>query len=75
LEALKKNASLRAVRKIERLREIGSSFDEKLRPLLNAEQQQKFAALREELRRRLIEQMAGKVEADVKAWFTDKSVK
>ena len=79
LGALKKNASLSAVRKVERVREIGRSIDEKLTPLINPEQQQKFQALREELRKRFIEKMAGeakeKVEGDVKSWFTDKSVK
>ena len=75
LEALKKDASLSAVRKVERLREIGNSFDERLKPLINPEQQQKFQALREQLRRRFIETVAGKAETEVKAWFTDKSVK
>ena len=79
LEALKKDASLSAVGKIERVREIGNSIDERLKPLINPEQQQKFEALREQLRRRAIEKMASeakqKIEADVKSWFTDKSVK
>ena len=75
LEALKKDASLSAVRKVERLREIGNSFDERLKPLINPEQQQKFQALREQLRRRFIETVAGKAETEVKSWFTDKSVK
>jgi hypothetical protein len=75
LEALKKDGSLSAVRKVERLRAIGNSFDERLKPLINPEQQQKFQTLREQLRRRFIETMASKVETDVKAWFTDKSVK
>jgi hypothetical protein len=79
LGALKKDASLSAVRKVERVREIGRSIDEKLTPLINPEQQQKFQALREELRKRFIEKMASqakeKVEGDVKSWFTDKSVK
>ena len=75
LEALKKDATLSAVRKVERLREIANSFDERLKPLVNPEQQQKFQALREQLRRRFIEGMAGKVETEVKSWFTDKSVK
>ena len=61
------------------MRAIGVSFDEKLKPLINAQQQQKFQALREELRKRFIEKMASqakeKVEGDVKSWFTDKSVK
>jgi len=79
LEELKKDAALNPVRKVERVREIGNSFDEKLTPLINSEQQQKFEALRDELRKRFIEKMAGearqKVEDDVKSWFTDKSVK
>ena len=60
LEALKKDASLGALRKVERLREIGVSFDDRLKPLVNPDQQQKFQALREQLRRRLIEKMVGK---------------
>ena len=79
LQALKKDTSLSAVRKIERVREIGSSIDEKLTPLINPEQQQKFQALRDELRKRLVDKVAteasGKIEADVKSWFPDKSVK
>ncbi len=73
--ALKKDASLSAVRKVERLREIANSFDERLKPLVSPEQQQKFEALREQMRRRFIEGMASKVENDVKSWFTDKSNK
>ena len=64
------DASLSALRKVERLREIGSSFDEKIKPLINPEQQQKVQALREQLRRRLIERMASeaaqKVEGEIK---------
>ena len=79
LVALKKDVALSAVRKVERLREIGSSIDEKLKPLLNPEQQERFQALREQLRRRLLGKMASEaaedVEADIKAWFTGKSVK
>ena len=79
LEALKKDASLSAVRKVERVREIGSSIDERLKPLINPGQQQKFQALRDELRMRLVDKMATeaskKIETDVKSWFPDKSVK
>jgi Protein of unknown function (DUF3604) len=79
LEALKKDASSSGLRKVERVREIGNSIDERLKPLINSEQQQKFQALREDLRKRFVEKMASeakqKVEADVKSWFTDKSVK
>jgi Spy/CpxP family protein refolding chaperone len=43
--------------KLERLREIGKSFDAKITPLLTAEQQPKFQALRDEARRKMIETM------------------
>jgi hypothetical protein len=79
LGALKKDTSLSALKKVERLREIGVSFDEKLKPLLNAEQQQKFQAMREAFRRRLIEEMAEKalhkLGSEVKQWFAEKSSK
>jgi hypothetical protein len=86
LAALKKDTSLSAARKVERLREIGVSFDEKLKPLINAEQRERFQAFREQFRRRLIEKLLNKaaeavkadikdVEADVWAWFTSKSEK
>ena len=67
------------MKKVERLRQIGVSFDEKLKPLLNAEQQQKFQAMRENFRRRLIEEMAEKalhkLGSEVKQWFAEKSSK
>ena len=58
LGALKNNTSLSALQKVEQLRQIGSSFDEKIKPALNPEQQQKFQAMREEMRKQLIEKMA-----------------
>ncbi len=58
LGALKKNTSLSGAQKVEALRKTGVSFDEKISPLLNPDQQQKFQALREQLRRRLIEDAA-----------------
>jgi hypothetical protein len=79
LAALKKDASLSAANKIERLREIGVSIDERLKPLISQEQQDTFQALREQFRRRLVEQAASTattdVGEDVKAWFTGPSVK
>ena len=57
LDALKKNTSLSALQKVEELRKFGVSFDEKLKPLINADQQQKFQLMREDLRKRLIERM------------------
>ena len=79
LEAMKKDASLSGVRKIARVREIGNSIDERLKPLINPDQQQKFQEVREDLRKRFIEKMMSeaklKVEAEAKSWFTDKSVR
>jgi len=69
LEALKKDTSLDALKKVEKLRQIGSSIDAKASPLLNAEQQKKFQALREEARRRLVEKMAGKAVEKVETEF------
>ena len=75
LGALKKNTTLSGLQKVEALRKLGVSFDEKISPLLNAEQQQKFQAMREQMRRRMIEEMADKalqkVESEVSPWFAD----
>ena len=60
LGALKKNVSLSGLQKVEQLRKLGVSFDEKIMPLLNSEQQPKFQALREQARRRIIEEMTSK---------------
>lgn len=59
LQALKGNTSLTGLKKLEELRRVGVSFDEKVRPLLNADQQPKFQELREALRRRVLEKIAG----------------
>ena len=53
------------MKKIEQLKEIGDSFDEKITPLLNADQQPKFQAIREAFRRRLIEKMASEAASKV----------
>ena len=70
LEALKKDTSLDRLKEIERLKEIGNSFDAKVTPLLNPEQQQKFRRLRDERRREMIEKLGEqelqKLEADIK---------
>ena len=75
LAALKKNAALSGVQKVEELRKLGVSFDQKITPLLRPEQQQKFQAMREQMRRRMIEGMAEKgmkkAESEVSAWFAD----
>jgi hypothetical protein len=69
LEALKKNASLKPLEKIEHLKQISGSIVDKITPVLDQQQQQKFQAIRDDVRRRLIEKMASqvmqKVEADV----------
>ncbi len=73
LGALKKDTSLSGLAKVKRLREIGVSFDDKLKPLLNADQYDKFQALREDLRRRLVEAAAGeaaeKLKMEVSSFF------
>ena len=72
---LKKDTKLSGLQKVEALRKLGVSFDEKISPLLNPEQQQKFQSMREQMRRRLIEEMADKamqkVKSEVSAWFAD----
>ena len=75
LGELKKDATLSGLQKVEGLRKLGVSFDEKISPLLNPDQQQKFQTMREELRRRMIEEMADKalqkVKAKTSAMFAD----
>ena len=66
LQALQKDTKLSGVKKVERLREIGQSFDAKLTPLLNAEQQPKFQAVREALRQRILEKIASEADAKLK---------
>ena len=75
LEALKKNTALKPLQKIEQLKQIADSLDNKITPLLNSDQQQKFQAIRDEHRRQLIEKMASqavqKVGTDLKKVETD----
>ena len=61
--ALKGDTTLTGQKKIEKLRQIGVSIDEKIQPLLNAEQQPKFQEMRAALRRRILVKMAGEVGA------------
>lgn len=63
LQALKTNTTLSGLKKLEELRSVGATIDEKIKPLLNAEQQPKFQAMREALRRRMLVKMAGEVGA------------
>jgi hypothetical protein len=66
LAELKKDASLTAVKKVERLRELGVAFDEQLKPLLNADQHAKFQDMRERFRRRLAATMASETADKLK---------
>ncbi len=61
LGALKKDSSLTALQKVEKLKAVGDEVDAHIRPLLNAEQQQKFQSMREALRRRMAEEVVRKV--------------
>jgi hypothetical protein len=67
LQALKKNTSLKPMDKLEQLKQIADSVDGKVTPLLNAEQQQKFQAIRDEHRRQLVEKMASQVKQKVES--------
>jgi Protein of unknown function (DUF3604) len=73
LMALGKDTSLTGVQKVKQLRELGSSFDGQIKPLLNPEQQQKFDAARDAMRERVLEGMASKlaekVDTTVRSWF------
>jgi hypothetical protein len=70
LQALKKDTSLKPEQKLEQLKQISEEVDNKVTPLLNPEQQQKFQATREEHRRELIEKMASQVMQKAEAKFT-----
>ena len=71
LGGLKTDAKLSGLQKIEELRKLSVSFDEKISPLLNPDQQKKFKAMREQMRLRMLEEAAGKVKAKVEAKLTD----
>ncbi len=71
LQALKKNTSLSPLEKAKQLRQIGVSFDAKISPLLNPDQQQKFQAWREQMRRRVIEAMASEALQKLQGFLFD----
>jgi predicted RNA binding protein with dsRBD fold (UPF0201 family) len=75
LGEIKKDTKLTGLQKVEALRKAGVSFDEKISPLLKPEQQQKFQAMREQMRRRIIEEAASQVlekaKAGAEAWFAN----
>jgi hypothetical protein len=72
LEALKKNTSLTPLQKIEQLKQIRSAVDAKITPLLDQAQQQKFNTIREENRRKLIEELGSKALQKVKGEIKQK---
>jgi hypothetical protein len=61
LEALKKNTALEPADKLEQLKQIADELDSKITPALNADQQEKFQAIREQHRRELIEKLGGQI--------------
>jgi Protein of unknown function (DUF3604) len=73
LGALKKNATLKPLEKAEQLKQIGSAIDAKITPVLDPAQRPKFQTIRDEDRRRLIEEIASKamqkVATEVKQAF------
>jgi Protein of unknown function (DUF3604) len=77
LEALKKNTSLSPLHKLEQLKQIADEVDVKITPLLDQQQQQKFQAIREEHRRKLIDKLGGmmmqKLETNM-IWFATSDV-
>ena len=76
LEALKKNTSLKPVEKLEQLKQIADEVDAKVTPLLDQQQQQKFQAIREEHRRKLVEELGGQLmeKLENSSWFTTSDV-
>jgi hypothetical protein len=76
LEALKKNTSLKPVEKLEQLKQIADEVDAKATPLLDQQQQQKFQAIREEHRRKLVEELGGQLmeKLENSSWFTTSDV-
>ena len=71
LGALKKNTSLKPLEKVEQLKQISGAIDAKITPLLDPQQQQKFKAMREDVRRDMIEKVGSqamqKAESKIKS--------
>jgi hypothetical protein len=61
LADLKKSTSLTPVQKLEQLKQISSAVEAKIMPILDPAQQQKFQAMREENKRKLIEELGRKL--------------
>jgi hypothetical protein len=71
LGGLKTDTKLSGLQKLEELKKLSVSFDEKISPLLNPDQQKKFQAMREQMRLQMLEEAAGKAKAKVEAKLTD----
>ena len=57
LEAIKSNTSLGPLQNAEQLKQVSSSIDAKIMPILNPEQQQKFQVMREQERQQMIQKL------------------
>ena len=57
LQQVKANASLGPLQKAEQLKQISTTTDSKIMPILNPEQQQKYQAMREQERQQMIEKL------------------
>jgi hypothetical protein len=67
LQALKTNTTLKPMEKLDQLKQISDDIDNKVMPLLDPQQQQKFKAIQEQHRRELIEKLGGQVLAKAEA--------
>jgi len=67
LGQLKTNTTFSPLQKAEELRKISVSFDDQISPLINAEQQQKFKGVRDQMREQMIDKALGKVKAELTA--------
>lgn len=57
LQAIKNNTSLGPLQKAMQLKQVSTSMDSKIMPILNAEQQQKFQAMREQERQQMVQKL------------------
>ncbi len=69
LEAMKKNASLNPLQKLQQLKQIADEVDAKITPLLDQQQQQKFQEIRKEHRRELVEKLTSTVMQKMESWI------
>ncbi len=57
LEEVKGNTSLGPMQKVMQLKQISTTTDSKIMPILNPQQQQKYQAMREQERQQMIQKM------------------